>query len=143
MLIILYLALNSGRLTSLIKASSLNDTEITSLVEVLLDKRQLEKGDAEWLKIGQKVESLSALRKQLQENEEALSEERKRSQATSTKVKELRQELNNEKTKCSQLDRSRQQEVQNLHSQLQRASSELANAQVSNSSLGRIVNCRI
>ncbi|GAB6031776.1 hypothetical protein CHUAL_010181 [Chamberlinius hualienensis] len=126
--------LTGSRLTNIIKSSVLSPNEITSLIETLLNKQQAESGNEEWSKIGQKVDPITALRKQLQEKEEALGEEKLRSQTAGAKVKELRQEVNTEKARMTQLERSikdrYQQELETAHSRLQKANNDVKALQI-------------
>uniref|UniRef100_T1J0T7 Ribosome receptor lysine/proline rich domain-containing protein n=1 Tax=Strigamia maritima TaxID=126957 RepID=T1J0T7_STRMM len=107
--------MNGIHLATVLRNAILTDAELQTLIEILLNRQQ--EGES-WIKMGQKIDPFSALKKQLQETEQKLADEQMTSQTTSNKLKELRQEL----TKTSQMERSSrekfvasQQELQNLH----------------------------
>jgi len=117
---------SSGLLTDL-KMAVLSQTEITSLIEILLNKQGNKEQSIEWSKKNQKGDPMLALKKTLEDKEKALADEQSQSAAATGKLKNLQVELNTEKQKYASLEKSTvdkaaayNAEVSALHSRMQR-----------------------
>ncbi|KAK6182528.1 hypothetical protein SNE40_010191 [Patella caerulea] len=128
-----------------VKNATLNDADIQSLIDILLNKQGGSIDvNSEWNKKsqkGQKGDGLSLLKQQLEDKERALQQEQQLAMSSNNKVKEIRQDLNAEKAKYAALEKAYKEklDVQNnemtaLHARLahihEKHASELNNLQV-------------
>ncbi|XP_055956739.1 ribosome-binding protein 1 isoform X4 [Patella vulgata] len=128
-----------------VKNATLNDVDIQSLIDILLNKQGGSIDvNSEWNKKsqkGQKGDGLSLLKQQLEDKERALQQEQQLAMSSNNKVKEIRQDLNAEKAKYAALEKAYKEklDVQNnemtaLHARLahihEKHASELNNLQV-------------
>ncbi|XP_046558025.1 ribosome-binding protein 1-like isoform X12 [Haliotis rubra] len=124
--------LNGSKLIASVKAANLKDSEIQTLIEILLNRQGISTSGAgaasatEWNKKSQKGDPTSLLRKQLEEKERALQEEQTIAMSASSRVKELRQDLSSEKAKFASLEKRYQEklslqerEIESLHARMQ------------------------
>ncbi|XP_071079649.1 ribosome-binding protein 1-like isoform X7 [Haliotis cracherodii] len=124
--------LNGSKLIASVKSANLKDSEIQTLIEILLNRQGISTSGAgaasatEWNKKSQKGDPTSLLRKQLEEKERALQEEQTIAMSASSRVKELRQDLSSEKAKFATLEKRYQEklslqerEIESLHARMQ------------------------
>ncbi|XP_067680831.1 ribosome-binding protein 1-like isoform X2 [Haliotis asinina] len=124
--------LNGSKLIASVKSANLKDSEIQTLIEILLNRQGISTSGAgaasatEWNKKSQKGDPTSLLRKQLEEKERALQEEQTIAMSASSRVKELRQDLSSEKAKFAALEKRYQEklslqerEIESLHARMQ------------------------
>ncbi|XP_055879082.1 ribosome-binding protein 1-like isoform X3 [Biomphalaria glabrata] len=110
--------LNGSKLISSVKTAKLSDSEVQTLIDILLNRQgvtPIKPAVSEtWNKKSQKGDPVSQLKKQLEEKEKALLDEQGVSQSSNAKIKELQKELLSEKTKYAALDKTLQ-EKNNQH----------------------------
>ncbi|CAG5127379.1 unnamed protein product, partial [Candidula unifasciata] len=115
--------LNGSRLISTVKSANLTESEVQSLIDILLNKQGLTPAGTaaseSWNKKSQKGDPVATLKKQLEEKEKALQEEQAITVAANTRAKELRNELLVEKNKYVAIEKKLKESVDKHQSELQ------------------------
>ena len=102
------------QIVSSIQSAALNDGEIQTLIDLLLNRQSgadQSPSIESWNKKGQKGDPVALLRKQLEEKEKSLQEEQQLGMSNSSKYKELKQEIQREKTRFVALEKQYQDKV--------------------------------
>ena len=102
------------QIVSSIQSAALNDGEIQTLIDLLLNRQSgadQSQSIESWNKKGQKGDPVALLRKQLEEKEKSLQEEQQLGMSNSSKYKELKQEIQREKTRFVALEKQYQDKV--------------------------------
>ncbi|XP_064602919.1 ribosome-binding protein 1-like isoform X3 [Liolophura sinensis] len=116
----------TNRLISAVRSATLNDVEVQTMIDILLNKQQGSAAIETWSKKSQKGDPVALLKKQLEEKERALQEEQQLAMAANNKLKEVKQEIAQEKARYSSLEKKtgekmslQAKEIQALHARMQ------------------------
>ncbi|KAK7103677.1 hypothetical protein V1264_018535 [Littorina saxatilis] len=105
-------SLGGSRLVDAVRTASLNDREVQSLIEILLNRQGVTGVTPEsWNKKSQKGDPIALMKKQLEEKERALQEEQQLAMSANNRVKELRNELTVERTKLASIEKHYQEKL--------------------------------
>ncbi|XP_059160566.1 ribosome-binding protein 1-like isoform X10 [Physella acuta] len=105
---------NGSKLISSVKSAKLSDSEVQTLIDILLNRQGLTPSPAvseSWNKKSQKGDPLSLLKKQLEEKEKALQEEQLQTASANSRLRDLKNEITSEKTKFSALEKKFQEVI--------------------------------
>lgn len=111
--------MNETKLLPLVQGAPLSETEIQTLIDILLNKQQQNDAGGDWVKKG-RVDPITQLKRQLEDVENRLRDKDEAHSALSLKITDLCSELHGERSKFSRLkaqldetivSHARQQEV--------------------------------
>ncbi|KAK7490206.1 hypothetical protein BaRGS_00018551 [Batillaria attramentaria] len=102
---------SESRLIDTVRTAHLNEREVQTLIEILLNRQGAAATPESWNKKSQKGDPMSLMKKQLEEKERALQEEQQLAMSANNRVKELRNELTVERTKLVTMEKHFQEKL--------------------------------
>lgn len=123
--------MNETKLLPLVQGAPLSETEIQTLIDILLNKQQQNDAGGDWVKKG-RLDPITLLKRQLEDVENRLRDKDEAHSALTLKITDLCSELHGERSKASRLkaqldetlvNHARQQEVAVNNAKAKHASS--------------------